>query len=58
MMNKIYLRKSDMQTIYLSAVVKAPSIEIDDYIIYNDFVLGLVCLSKTTYCIIPLTMNG
>ena len=38
MMNKIYPRKSDAQTVYLNAVVKDPSIEIGDYTIYNDFV--------------------
>ena len=58
MMNKIYPRKGDTQTVYLNAVVKDPSIEIGDYTIYNDFQTR-VCLSKITYCIIiPLTMNG
>ena len=38
MMNKIYPRKEDTQTVYLNAVVKDPSIEIGDYTIYNDFV--------------------
>lgn len=38
MMNKIYPRKGDTQTVYLNAVVKDPSIEIGDYTIYNDFV--------------------
>ena len=38
MMNKIYPRKGDMQTVYLNAVVKDPSIKIGDYTIYNDFV--------------------
>ena len=37
MMNKIYPRKGDTQTVYLNAVVKDPSIEIGDYTIYNDF---------------------
>ena len=39
MMNKIYPRKGDTQTVYLNAVVKDPSIEIGDYTIYNDFCL-------------------
>lgn len=38
MMNKIYPRTGDTQTVYLNAVVKDPSIEIGDYTIYNDFV--------------------
>lgn len=37
-MNKIYPRKGDTQTVYLNAVVKAPSIEVGDYTIYNDFI--------------------
>ncbi len=35
---KIYPRTGDTQTLYLNAVVQAPSIEIGDYTIYNDFV--------------------
>lgn len=59
MMNKIYPRKGDTQTVYLNAVVKDPSIEIGDYTIYNDLFQTLVSLSKTMCCIIiPLTMNG
>ncbi|MDE6786029.1 MAG: CatB-related O-acetyltransferase [Muribaculaceae bacterium] len=38
MMNKIYPRKGDTQTIYLNAVVKDQSIEVGNYTIYNDFV--------------------
>ena len=38
MMNKIYPRKGDTQTIYLNAVVKDQLIEVGDYTIYNDFV--------------------
>lgn len=41
MMNKIYPRKGDTQTVYLNAVVKDPSIEIGDYTIYNDFTIDL-----------------
>ena len=37
-MKKIYPRTGDTQTVYLNAVVKAPSIEVGDYTIYNDFV--------------------
>lgn len=59
MMNKIYPRKGDTQTVYLNAVVKDPSIEIGDYTIYNDFVSDPCLFGKITYCIIiPLTMNG
>lgn len=60
MMNKIYPRKGDTQTVYLNAVVKDPSIEIGDYTIFTMILFQTrVCLSKTTYCIIiPLTMNG
>ena len=36
MINKIYPRKGDTQTVYLNAVVKDPSIEVGDYTIYND----------------------
>lgn len=38
MMNKIYPRKGDTQTVYLNAVVKDQSIEVGNYTIYNDFV--------------------
>lgn len=38
MMKKIYPREGDTQTVYLNAVVAAPSIEVGDYTIYNDFV--------------------
>lgn len=38
MINKIYPRKGDTQTVYLNAVVKDPSIEVGDYTIYNDFI--------------------
>ncbi|MDE6551922.1 MAG: CatB-related O-acetyltransferase [Muribaculaceae bacterium] len=38
MMNKIYPRKGDTQTVYLNAVVKDLSIEVGDYTIYNDFI--------------------
>ena len=37
-MKKIYPREGDTQTVYLNAVVAAPSIEVGDYTIYNDFV--------------------
>ena len=37
-MNKIYPRKDDTQTVYLTAVVKDPSIVVGDYTIYNDFI--------------------
>lgn len=37
-MKKIYPRTGDIQTVYLNAVVKDPSIEVGDYTIYNDFV--------------------
>ncbi|MDO5570252.1 MAG: CatB-related O-acetyltransferase [Bacteroidales bacterium] len=35
---KIYPRKNDTQTIYLSGVIKSKNIEVGDYTIYNDFV--------------------
>lgn len=38
MINKIYPRTGDTQTVYLNAVVKDPSIKVGDYTIYNDFV--------------------
>ena len=38
MMKKIYPRIGDMQTVYLNAVIKDPSIEVGDYTVYNDFV--------------------
>ena len=38
MINKIYPRKGDTQTVYLNAVVKDPSIVVGDYTIYNDFI--------------------
>ena len=38
MMNKIYPRKGDTQTVYLNAVVKDPSIEIGElYHLQYDF---------------------
>lgn len=38
MMTKIYPRTGDLQTVYLNAVVKDPSIVVGDYTVYNDFV--------------------
>ena len=38
MINKIYPRTGDTQTVYLNAVVKDPSIKVGDYTIYNDFI--------------------
>lgn len=38
MMDKIYPRKGDTQTVYLNAVVDDPTIEVGDFTIYNDFV--------------------
>lgn len=59
MMNKIYPRKGDTQTVYLNAVVKDPSIEIGDYTIYNDFVSDPRLFEQNKYCIIiPLTINS
>ena len=37
-MKKIYPRTGDLQTVYLNAVIRDPSIEVGDYTIYNDFV--------------------
>lgn len=36
--DKIYPRSGDTQTVYLKSVVKRPTIEVDDFTIYNDFV--------------------
>ena len=36
MMKKIYPRTGDMQTVYLKAVIKDPSIKVGDYTVYND----------------------
>lgn len=59
MMNKIYPRKGDTQTVYLNAVVKDPSIEIGTIPFTMILFQTRVCLSKTMCCItIPLTMNG
>lgn len=38
MKTQIYPRTGDRQTVYLSAVIRDPSIEVGDYTIYNDFV--------------------
>ena len=35
-MKKIYPRTCDMQTVYLKAVIKDPSIKVGDYTVYND----------------------
>ena len=35
-MKKIYPRTGDMQTVYLKAVIKDPSIKVGDYTVYND----------------------
>lgn len=37
MMTKTYPRSNDLQTVYLNAVVKDPSIVVGDYTVYNDF---------------------
>ena len=38
MVNKVYPRTGDTQTIYLKNVITNPNIEVGDYTIYNDFV--------------------
>lgn len=38
MNDKLYPRKNDRQTVYLSRVVSGPNICVGDYTIYNDFV--------------------
>ena len=55
MMKKMYPRKGDMQTVYLNAVVKDPSIEVGDYTVYNDFVSDPLLFDFIT---IPLIMSG
>lgn len=37
-MDKIYPRTGDTQTVYLKSVIKNPSIEVGDYTVCNDFV--------------------
>lgn len=37
MMTKTYPRSNDLQTVYLNAVVKDPSIVVGDFTVYNDF---------------------
>lgn len=37
MVNKVYPRRNDTQTVYLKNVITEPNIEIGDYTIYNDF---------------------
>ena len=37
MVNKVYPRTGDTQTIYLKNVITNPNIEVGDYTIYNDF---------------------
>lgn len=46
MMNKIYPRHNDKQTVYLNAVVEDPNIIIGDYTIYNDFVSDPLLFEK------------
>lgn len=38
MVNKVYPRTGDTQTIYLKNVITNPNIEVGNYTIYNDFV--------------------
>ena len=57
--SNIYPRTGDRQTVYLKHAVKAPSIIVGDYTIYNDFVYTLLTLKKTMCCItIPSTRTG
>lgn len=46
MINKIYPRTGDKQTVYLSAIVKDPQIEVGNYTIYNDFVADPLLFEK------------
>ena len=56
--SNIYPRTGDRQTVYLKHAVKAPSIIVGDYTIYNDFIT-LLTLKKTMCCItIPSTRTG
>lgn len=45
-MTKIYPRTGDKQTVYLSAVIQDPQIEVGDYTIYNDFVTDPLLFEK------------
>lgn len=38
MIDKIYPRTGDTQTVYLKSVVTKPTIEVGDFTIYNDLV--------------------
>lgn len=54
---KIYPRTGDKETVYLKSVVTNPSIIIDEFTMYNDFVNDPREFEKTTYYItIQLTM--
>ena len=44
--SNIYPRTGDRQTVYLKHAVKAPSIIVGDYTIYNDFVYNPVDFEK------------
>ena len=46
MMTKIYPRTGDKQTVYLSAVIEDPLIEVGDYTVYNDFVADPLLFEK------------
>lgn len=59
MKNKIYPRTGDTQTVYLNAVVKDPSIEVETIPFIMILSQTLAYLNKTMcYIIILLTMNG
>ena len=44
--SNIYPRTGDRQTVYLKHAVKAPSIIVGDYTVYNDFVYNPVDFEK------------
>ena len=57
--SNIYPRTGDRQTVYLKHAVKAPSIIVGDYTIYNDLFITLLTLKKTMCCTtIPSTKTG
>ena len=49
--SNIYPRTGDRQTVYLKHAVKAPSIIVGDYTIYNDFVYNHVDFEKNNVII-------
>ena len=57
MLQKIYPRSKDKETVYLKSVITNPNIIVGDYTMYNDFVKNQKTLKKIMFYISTLSIK-